>query len=73
MQKRVGYHDTMESASAGLLAAIQASLASNPVATAFIGAEANVGAPPHSNNQPESSGTVDSAGNVQELLKPKES
>ena len=31
MQKRVGYHDTMESASATQLAAIQAILASNPV------------------------------------------
>ena len=45
MQKRVDYHDTMENASAGLLTAIQASFAGNAVVTAFIGAEANVGAP----------------------------
>ena len=46
MQKRVGYHDTMENANATQWAAIQASFAGNAVATAFIGAEANVGAPP---------------------------
>ena len=73
MQKRVGYHDTMENANATQWAAIQAILASNPATSALVSTGVSVDAPPLANNQHDSSGPVNSAGDVQELLKPKAS